>query len=336
MEEITALQLVNRSKELIELSFKEESGVIRNFSEWVDPSKTKRLCVVPRPEGMLVGNRELPDYINYAFGNVQHLIARITNQGCEIYAVSETKELNEKIPGEKFVSFLGDLTSGPKILVWFKEALELSNTTYKTKFAGMELRDFLNEVQGDVSNGKMRFQEICNLLLFGAEHRLDLFSQEDYHKCQDLVYPALKPAYNIQHIASVPEIDLQDDVQREQTNLKDCLIQVMNFASVNDLSNWANVFKDNISLLSEEPPENWYITLFKETNYSKPAMQLLTAAIESDVFGGMGTWNDVGASNMEEYHRVTENLFQAVHRAFRAAINSGFNSPVKMVTKSRE
>ena len=55
-----------------------------------------------------------------------------------------------------------------------------------------------------------------------------------------------------------------------------------------------------------------------------PAVQLANAAIASDVFGGMGSWNDLGfdGPDAQAYEELSNRLLQAMKSAFRAAINS--------------
>ncbi len=59
--------------------------------------------------------------------------------------------------------------------------------------------------------------------------------------------------------------------------------------------------------------------------YSLDARQLLAMASRAWVFGGMGSWNDIGftdAARNEEYRRVSQELYRAVTDAIRDAANS--------------
>ena len=186
----------------------------------------------------------------------------------------------------------------------------------------MNLAEFIDEIQTDPVTGKQYFTEICNYLLFGAERRHDLFSDEDFKKCQSFLQPALRPMFDIHYLGSVQQIDHEDNLALVESDLRHSLMKVLDLARANQLNNWVNVFTKCISLLDAEPENNWFITLLTKTGYSKAAIQVLTAAFESDVFGTMGSWNDVVCSDMEEYNRLTANLFQTVQQSVRTAINS--------------
>jgi hypothetical protein len=56
------------------------------------------------------------------------------------------------------------------------------------------------------------------------------------------------------------------------------------------------------------------------------AMALLKASMSAWVFGGMGSWNDMGfdGSKQREYESVSESLFTAINEAILTAANSGY------------
>jgi hypothetical protein len=55
---------------------------------------------------------------------------------------------------------------------------------------------------------------------------------------------------------------------------------------------------------------------------SPAAVGLFVAAVESDVFGGMGSWNDVSCYSDPEYQGVSDRLFRELAPALLAAVNS--------------
>lgn len=68
------------------------------------------------------------------------------------------------------------------------------------------------------------------------------------------------------------------------------------------------------------------------TRYGEPspeALALLDAVGSAWVFGGMGSWNDIGAPDglRDRYDRVSEALFVALCQAISAAANSTFPAP---------
>ena len=109
--------------------------------------------------------------------------------------------------------------------------------------------------------------------------------------------------------------------------LEKILTQIGAFAKTNGQEMWFTWFeKALISLNSEKPYENFYhqdIIVLK--NYSLLAQQVFFASANSWVFGGMGSWNDLGFSDKEmndNYERLSENLYDVMIRGLVGAINS--------------
>ena len=100
------------------------------------------------------------------------------------------------------------------------------------------------------------------------------------------------------------------------------------FARENNLDSWAEWFSEAIKTLNSNTPcEGFYhpdMILLK--NYSLQAQQLIYGAGKSWVFGGMGSWNDLGGfdgkEKQDKYNKLTEELYEAVIIAFLAGINS--------------
>ena len=90
-------------------------------------------------------------------------------------------------------------------------------------------------------------------------------------------------------------------------------------------SNWVRVFASASERLAAADPQSLdKVSLLPPDGYSLPARRLLAAASQASVFGGMGSWNDLGvaASQQAEYDRVTQALQEAVKRSLVAAANS--------------
>jgi hypothetical protein len=59
------------------------------------------------------------------------------------------------------------------------------------------------------------------------------------------------------------------------------------------------------------------------------ARRLLAIATNSWVFGGIGSWNDLGFVEDQRYQSVSEPLYGAMMNAFLASVNSPFDAPVQ-------
>ena len=127
-------------------------------------------------------------------------------------------------------------------------------------------------------------------------------------------------------VAQSATIDFCPDVVATRLGLAQTLNEIAAFASRHQLQNWETIFRRAISLLdSASPAEGWYEQLIDNESYELPALQLIHAAISADVFGGMGSWNDLGFNTAEEnkiYDDLSAQLYDWVNRALVSCINS--------------
>jgi len=73
-----------------------------------------------------------------------------------------------------------------------------------------------------------------------------------------------------------------------------------------------------------DPVPPYHPDMFPPTAYGRPARRLLAMATRADVFGGMGSWNDLGFEPGEatrEYEEISAELYATVAAAFVAAVN---------------
>ncbi|WP_345949270.1 hypothetical protein ABDD95_20705 [Mucilaginibacter sp. PAMB04274] len=121
-------------------------------------------------------------------------------------------------------------------------------------------------------------------------------------------------------------INFCPDIVPVHDTLYDVLIEIKAFAVEHQLSNWANIFNNAIDLLNgSKPASNLFGGSVNENDYDQPALRLLYAAMSSDVFGGMGSWNDLGFEKPEENQRygdLSYSLYGHMNRALLSSINS--------------
>lgn len=78
--------------------------------------------------------------------------------------------------------------------------------------------------------------------------------------------------------------------------------------------------------------------LYVPGSLCKSAEAMLDAAQSAWVFGGMGSWNDMGFDGQEqrEYESVSEELFNAVNRALCVAVNESSKKSNNAMHATRE
>jgi hypothetical protein len=134
-----------------------------------------------------------------------------------------------------------------------------------------------------------------------------------------VIYEAVARRQPIRNI----QLLLNDPWKKLETKLKEIEL----FARQNNLDSWADCFAKALKTLNSETPyEDFYHTdMIVLENYSLQAKQLIFGAANAWVFGGMGSWNDIGFNEKEKeekYELHTEELYDAVITALLAGINT--------------
>jgi hypothetical protein len=105
--------------------------------------------------------------------------------------------------------------------------------------------------------------------------------------------------------------------------LAQALARIRDFAQKENVDFWVPWFADALELLSSpapSPPD--FPDLLPGSGYPLRSRQMLSAVARGWVFGGMGSWNDIGTSDQAAYDEVTRTYFDAVVNAAVAAVNA--------------
>jgi hypothetical protein len=114
------------------------------------------------------------------------------------------------------------------------------------------------------------------------------------------------------------------DVRSSATELRIALSELGDFAARHDQQSWADIMRAaEEQLVSDDPKCAYYPEMVQAGALPLDRLQLLAAATRGWIFGGMGSWNDnVASVEIEEYERVSANLWKALTVAMTAAVNS--------------
>jgi hypothetical protein len=115
------------------------------------------------------------------------------------------------------------------------------------------------------------------------------------------------------------------DLQALRNELRDALERIKAFASKQGLDNFAACFANGLEDLAAISPVHAFHKEFANPSLLPlEAIQLLSAAQSSWVFGGMGSWNDLGFDGEDQatYEALSEALYGTVNRAIVAATNA--------------
>lgn len=108
--------------------------------------------------------------------------------------------------------------------------------------------------------------------------------------------------------------------------LTDTLIEISAFARRHNLDYFAQAFESGLSRLQQQIPGEglYHKDLIVMSQLPLPAAQLLGAAQSAWVFGGMGSWNDLGFDRDDQwiYEELSGRLYELINASIVASANS--------------
>jgi hypothetical protein len=131
--------------------------------------------------------------------------------------------------------------------------------------------------------------------------------------------PAPTLSYEFRFAATCQPVALVADLDGARAGLLSALDAAIAYAQRSSLPDWNRTFEAARQALDGAPGPGIAWTLF-EGALAPAAQRLLDAAWRADVFGGMGSWNDVRLPPGQE--EIGSSLHAALVNAVQAAINS--------------
>ena len=118
------------------------------------------------------------------------------------------------------------------------------------------------------------------------------------------------------------------ELEEVRSNLRTALRSAEAFARRPEMEagSWAEWFSRARALLDDPAPEPpFHRDMLPATDTRLAARQILAASVQAYVFGGMGSWNDLGFADADlqtEYDGVTRKLYETLKTAILAASNA--------------
>jgi hypothetical protein len=141
-----------------------------------------------------------------------------------------------------------------------------------------------------------------------------------WRKLEDARATKIPPELKAVEFASAAAPAAAGDPAAARDALDRALADCAAYARGKSLQPWAGIFAGALAALREgpKPPLETTDEVFARF-YPSDRAHLLCAAARADVFGAMGSWNDLGLESDPEYERVSNALFRAIDPALRAA-----------------
>jgi hypothetical protein len=116
------------------------------------------------------------------------------------------------------------------------------------------------------------------------------------------------------------------DVDGAAGRLVAALEAARGFAQGHGLGHWPGVFDHALRCWTEPGVgPKYHADLFPPGRFDEKAVRLASMAQMANVFGGMGSWNDVGVGDgaaADDYQAISRELYAAMLEAFLASVNS--------------
>jgi hypothetical protein len=113
-------------------------------------------------------------------------------------------------------------------------------------------------------------------------------------------------------------------LEEMETRLRQTLREIHAFAERQGCTNFAACFANAMDTLATGAAHGYHQDLAPLNALPPKSWRMLDATQAAWVFGGMGSWNDMGFDGAEgkEYDRVSEQLYAAITEAMCVAVNA--------------
>lgn len=180
------------------------------------------------------------------------------------------------------------------------------------------------ETAGLVGGGVTKFIEA--VYLKNAEAWI---SKEVYKHVEELNLSNWHVYFRGLTIKKVEVVAPSCEVERATQGLQNALCSINSFAKKQDLEFWSKKFDNSLNILSN-PTESHEREAYNDgvlplNLLGKEAASLLCAMQEAWVFGCMGSWNDLGLKEVEEYKKVSSSLYNAINNGILAIASNSIS-----------
>ena len=120
--------------------------------------------------------------------------------------------------------------------------------------------------------------------------------------------------------------DAESDLSEISERLLAALRDIRTFSEAQQCDGFTRCFDEAIESLTSSKQSGYHKDLAPEGSIPPVAVGMLDACQSGWVFGGMGSWNDMGfdGDDQVEYERVSEQLFEAIADSLSCAATASF------------
>ena len=326
VEELMGISLRPTSRQPSRVTMLDEEGARLSFREWLDAraSPQARLWFVPGPWELNTGgySPDLPAHIREAFeaGGGLGLLLFTDLWRSERFMPREVRPPAYDITGTQLYAFM----RGRKRAAAWEVAL---TRELEAELAGQSLPAFLESRSPEQMQAIIeRFMPLSvEVEPVGEGTGLDAEETVKWNAFFTPSPSAQTLSFEYMPVGAEDEVTVARDLNGCRTALTRALKAVQDFAQQQELKYWSKYFRRCLLRLSLEPqPLDDLQEMLMVNGLSVPALQLVSAAMASDVFGGMGSWNDLSFEGPDapSYRVLSDRLLGAMRAGYRAGINT--------------
>lgn len=118
------------------------------------------------------------------------------------------------------------------------------------------------------------------------------------------------------------DVDAATRLEDAVAAFRKALVHIETYARDEKYDNWAEIFNEAIAVIDAGKPTIEQGDMDRYTGFSDNQAAINEACSRAWVFGGMGSWNDLGGG--ERYDRVSQALYETLNACIAALANSTF------------
>ncbi|HEX8826366.1 MAG TPA: hypothetical protein VF794_41060 [Archangium sp.] len=323
VEELMGISLRSKSSFDSRVTIVDAGGERLSFEEWLEnhPAASARLWVSPFPS---------VDVSDPSLESLPHEVREaIDNGGIGFLLFADGERVERFVPREVEPERYD--ISGPQLLAFIQGR---KHAAALTEVLARELDTEVADLEGSLGHRSPdEMQDIVSRFMSaGAEVEYASAGEDglDSHEAEQwndfFASASDSPGLSFEYLYAGPgsEDELERDLDSARASLASTLEAIRDFAHAHGLRSWSKLFRRSHLRLSLEPqPVEDLVELLQLNDLPTPAIQLALCAASSDVFGGMGSWNDMAfeGETGERYIQLSDRLLSSVKTGLRTSLN---------------
>jgi hypothetical protein len=259
-------------------------------------------------------SNDIDERILHAFEGENVFIVGLVDSGnIRLFKINMYVPSKSLITAVDFIKFIENNKQKEKLI-----EVILWNSTYNLDLCDVNSWEEFKKVLNDKNLYKLL--EIWDLCISNESIDVSLYSEWDKF-CAKHSNSETRIVYKMCYIGNIGHLPEKRNFETERNNHIQILRKLEDFSLKMNAKMWAKHFACVRNIIENNTFElNGFAQIFKKCGLSDKAISLIEASLRSDVFGGMGSWNDVPFINASDYVSLSNKLFLQIFYSIIAAL----------------